>query len=429
MGPRIILFSVLALILGPLFLAFAVLENSPSVESSAPADERDAARTKAVLVNLKNALDADFGSGRYVISEAEMNSVQKVARRGLPFVRGRADVSPNSVTLALSVRLPNTLDHLWLNLKILAMISDGHMRIQSVELGSIDVPPTLSLWVLRFAIRAAVGEDVIGMALKGVRRITIHNRAVSIDFSFSSDERRALLAQSKKVFPFLLPLSPPDKARYYYVALVKAAYRGQLPSAGSFIPYLRFALALAERRSEDGNKMQEVQSAILALAIYCGHWRAQYLVGEVITTDLKNHRSRCLNVTLSGRRDLRKHFIISAALEVASRNGMAFAAGEFKELLDSNEGGSGFSFDDLAADRAGIHFTTRVLESIGGKNRGKKLSEKLNSEADIFPDLSRLPESRSAVIFKREFENIDSARYKKVLALIDQNIKDLQFHR
>ena len=46
---------------------------------------------------------------------------------------------------------------------------------------------------------------------------------------------------------------------------------------------------------------------------------------------------------------------------MASSGGAAFSAGEYKELLDSNPYGSGFSFDDLAADRAGIRFAARLL--------------------------------------------------------------------
>ncbi|MGB7405054.1 MAG: hypothetical protein WA906_05150, partial [Pacificimonas sp.] len=68
--------------------------------------------------------------------------------------------------------------------------------------------------------------------------------------------------------------------------------------------------------------------------------------------------------TLGGRRDLAMHFILSAAL--ATRDaGLGQALGEWKELADSLPGGSGFSFVDLAADRAGTRLAMVLLDEDG----------------------------------------------------------------
>src|SRR5262249_40587622 len=54
--------------------------------------------------------------------------------------------------------------------------------------------------------------------------------------------------------------------------------------------------------------------------------------------------------TMHGRHDLAQHFWVSAALTALWGAKQAEAAGVLKEWLDSAEGGSGFSFADLAAD-------------------------------------------------------------------------------
>ena len=54
---------------------------------------------------------------------------------------------------------------------------------------------------------------------------------------------------------------------------------------------------------------------------------------------------------LAGRQDLAKHFAISAAISAHSGAPLADAIGLYKELEDAR-GGSGFSFDDLAAEPA-----------------------------------------------------------------------------
>jgi hypothetical protein len=67
------------------------------------------------------------------------------------------------------------------------------------------------------------------------------------------------------------------------------------------------------------------------------------------------------HIMLGGRQDLRLHFIVSLGIKVIADSGISFAAGEFKELLDALSGGSGFSFADLAADRAGPTLNGRSL--------------------------------------------------------------------
>ena len=64
--------------------------------------------------------------------------------------------------------------------------------------------------------------------------------------------------------------------------------------------------------------------------------------------------------TLLGRRDLAQHFFVSGYLTATMGAEAANAAGVAKELVDANTT-SGFSFADLAADRAGVRFADGVM--------------------------------------------------------------------
>ena len=66
--------------------------------------------------------------------------------------------------------------------------------------------------------------------------------------------------------------------------------------------------------------------------------------------------------TMLGRRDLAQHFVLSAFLAANSGTQAAEAAGLAKEVVDA-QGPSGFSFTDIAADRAGIRFAGSVSRS------------------------------------------------------------------
>lgn len=136
--------------------------------------------------------------------------------------------------------------------------------------------------------------------------------------------------------------------------------------------------------------MKELHTAFLALAVYCGELKLESLVGAVVPDALRAQASRCGAVTLVRRVDLRQHFIVSVAFKIASDSGRALAVGEFKELLDANRGCSGFSFDDIAADRAGIRFA-KILAAKAGDPAIRDRLLKLSAEAPFSPSVEDLP--------------------------------------
>ena len=119
------------------------------------------------------------------------------------------------------------------------------------------------------------------------------------------------------------------------------------------------------------------------------------------------------------------HFLYSAGITLATQQGIGIAAGEFKELLDSGNSGSGFSFADLAADRAGIQFVTVATASEAAARQLQTKVVASNSEEDFFPDISGLVEGLSEEQFRQQYGSAESERYRKQVALIDQRIERL----
>jgi hypothetical protein len=128
--------------------------------------------------------------------------------------------------------------------------------------------------------------------------------------------------------------------------------------------------------------------------------------------------------TMLGRGDLAQHFFLSGYLTATMGADAARAAGVTKELVDAH-GASGFSFADLAADRAGVRFAEGLL--------GNQL--KLNSIAQGFsagafmPAIDNLPEGLTAVEVAAQFGSKGDARFRKLLGAIDQRIKLLPPYR
>lgn len=131
-------------------------------------------------------------------------------------------------------------------------------------------------------------------------------------------------------------------------------------------------------------------------------------------------------VTLAGRTDFPQHFTISAALAATAGSPLSNAVGLYKEVDDSRRG-SGFSFNDIAADRAGTRFG-EVATSGNGAARQQVLARGLR-ETDLIPDVRDLPEFMAEPEFLKCFGGIGAPPYRKMMADIEQRISALALYR
>jgi hypothetical protein len=175
------------------------------------------------------------------------------------------------------------------------------------------------------------------------------------------------------------------------------------------------------------NPVEENKAGLLALAIYLGSANFNSVVGAIDKETLRICKSSGSHIVLANRSDLRLHFIYSAALKVISSSELSFTLGEFKELLDSQKGGSGFSFSDLAADRAGIRFAELALDSSGAL-RIQRMAADLTQEEVFLPSISGLPEEIPQHLFEKR-GGIESDYYRKYLAIINVRIDKLTLYK
>lgn len=130
-------------------------------------------------------------------------------------------------------------------------------------------------------------------------------------------------------------------------------------------------------------------------------------------------RPRPLTLTLHGRHDLAQHFAISAALAAWAGEPLANTIGLDKEVDDAR-GGSGFSFADLAADRAGTRFGELAV------HRPTHLANILSGGVDaLMPPIDGLPEHLMSDEFARRFGTVGSPAYQGVVAEIERRIAAL----
>jgi hypothetical protein len=120
-------------------------------------------------------------------------------------------------------------------------------------------------------------------------------------------------------------------------------------------------------------------------------------------------------MTLRGREDWPRHFCLSAALAVLEHPLVSDAGGLMKEQMDALSRGSGFSFGDLAADRAGVRFAEAATSS---EDAARAVRARLVAGAtvdDIFPPVADLPENLTVEQFRLKYEGVGSPRYRQAL--------------
>jgi hypothetical protein len=143
----------------------------------------------------------------------------------------------------------------------------------------------------------------------------------------------------------------------------------------------------------------------------------------------RQRRLRVLgNPTLKGRPDWLYHFAVSAALAALTGPAAAEAAGLYKELRDA-EGGSGFSFADLAADYSGVFFARTLLAP--GPDAGRELTRIAEGfrGAALLPETSDLKEGLSRAELERRYGGPDDERFRRACAAVRRRVERLPAFR
>jgi hypothetical protein len=212
--------------------------------------------------------------------------------------------------------------------------------------------------------------------------------------------------------------------------LDRAVADGVLPRQGSALPYIAFALEHAHvlgNRLDGGPDAAELRAALFALAIYCGDPAFGTVVGVELSAKRRGAANGCLGTALAGRADLRQHFVVSAGLKAATSASTAFGIGELKELIDSGPDGTGFSFDDMAANLAGARFAETVLALPPAD--WPALAALLEDEAAVMPKIDDLPAGLTEGAFEARFGDVESPAYRAIIAEIEARLAALPLHR
>lgn len=419
---------LLLLLLTPLFLLLALSASSPCVLEPQAADTAAAIRAKQLALQLRHDIGSNLPEASLTISQHDINGLLAIAMRGTKRFTGRVNVTPWTIEAAAAFHVPENPLGAYLNIRFGVEPSHAGLRLSHLAIGSLRFSGETALRLGELLLNILAGNELGSQLRHSVKSVDIHDTEITVVYRPIPDlkDRLALVKQrAKAVRDNLALLGDPAVVRIYYRELCDFGRTARQAKNVSLGYYLSSAFTLAAKRTQllGTEPVEENRAALLALAIYLGSERFEPLVGKVRTENDAACQAYADNITLAQRKDLRLHFIYSAAFKLMADSGVSFALGEFKEMMDSGRGGSGFSFVDLTADRTGIRFAETALDTRGGARRLQENAAGLVDESRFFPALTGLPEDIPQAEFDRRYGGIDGPLYQRYIRDIDGRIR------
>ena len=400
-----------ALAVSMLLLALAVglaVQRQPLVQPLTPLTPEDIARAMELLRQQDPRRPGLPDLRSAVLAERDVDLLlREASRRGLP-VAARLAFQPGRATVRASA--PLGMLGLWLNTEADLRPGTGLPRVERLRVGDLPLPGWLGDRVLRAAVARLADTDSGRLVLGTLREVEFGNQEVRFNYVWRPELADRLRTN-------LLP--PPEQARLKVHAERLAALTAAHPTATvSLAELLPPMFTLAESRSAAGeDAVLENRAALLALA-FLANGRG---LGVLVPAATGWAQPRLLRVTLAGRDDFPQHFLISALLALEGGGRLADAIGVYKEVRDSR-GGSGFSFNDMAANRAGTRFGLLAAQ----RPRAVQAAVARGVvEADFMPDVADLPEFMTETEFLRRYGGVGAPAFEEAMARIESRLDAL----
>lgn len=323
--------------------------------------------------------------------------------------RWTLELGADRLRLRGSLRLPDNPFGDWLNLELQARQTQGLPQLEAATLGRLPLPVPLVTWLLEQFIEQQGLSGWRALGTVAVQRVQLRPRRIDIVYAWGPDAPARVLAS-------LLPEREHARLREYAARLATLAASAPDAAPLPLSAVLPPMFELARARSAAGQDAAlENRAALLVLGMVANGIG----LGTLLPERRAELAARPIRLTLAGRSDFPQHLLVSATLAAESGTPLADLIGLYKELSDARSG-SGFSFNDMAANRAG----TRLGElAVGAPARLQQRLSAIASEYELLPDVSDLPEFMGEAEFRRRFGGPGTPAYRRMMDDIEGRLE------
>ena len=326
----------------------------------------------------------------------------------------------NKLTFNITATLPNNRLGKYLNITIRFGIEENAPlpSITKFKAGKLMIPAKLAETFLEFGIKHSGLDNYFILATKPIKYINISSEKLTI--SYISSVQTLITARN-----VLTRTDNTPELNIYEKQIIDIIKQHDPNWRLSLAELLKPLFATAYQQSTLDTAITENRLVIMAVNDYVNKKAAKELLP---ITSPEAIQGKHYSAFLYKRIDLAQHFIGSAALTASGNNQVAKVLGEDKELNDAKRG-SGFSFIDLAADKAGTRFGEIATSNPETAKDLQLFMSQIRDYSDFMPDPRDLPEKMTETEFIARFGSIQSPAYQTMVKSIDERIATMSLYQ
>ena len=429
-------FYILFLSLTLLFaLIFFALQSSPHIQAVHQIDASFADENKKILQNIVQTIKSKKQPVSLSFTQNEIDGLSALGHRAIPQLTSNVVLIEGTGLFRFSFELPLPSPIRFLNVDLTLNSSQTGLELDTAYVGSIPIPGDWLIAIGQLVSNTYIEKEFGTSLSKIVTKVEISPASLQLSIQVPQSLNTNNKSAKESLFALrdqLAIFGDVNDIRFYHQSLLDFIETNP-PNKKSLAAYIAHTFSTAKKRGDVSSKQAaENKAALTALALYFGDEKFELLIGNVSSFSPKQafqRRKLQRIVTLRGRVDIQKHFIYSVALQIFGTSYASDAIGELKELLDSNKGGSGFSFADLMADRAGTRLAMIATQSNHSALLVQKRLANIKNESAIIPTIANLPEGITQQAFKQHYQNVQSENYIAMLNHIDEQLLLLPVYR
>ena len=413
------------------------LQSSPHIQPKHHIDANSAAENQRIVQRLIQSVKSEEQLIHLKATQSELHGLSAFGHRAVSQLTSDIILFQNSALIKFSIELPFPDFVKYLNVEVMLIASKQGLDLDKVTIGNLALPGNglikMAEWLANVYVKDEFGTELLSM----IKSVDITSNQLSVGVVLSENLKDDPLNNKNGLFALrdkLALYGDVEVIRFYYQSLVETIEQSE-DLKFSFAEYIGFTFGLAKQRHLAGiteSPTEENRAALMALVLYFGTDKFELLVGDISKLSTKQIQQRNIlrsRVKLRKRVDIQKHFIYSVALQLFGTSTASNAIGELKEFLDSNRGGSGFSFADLMADRAGTRLAMLATNSDESALKVQKFLADIIDETLLLPELTGLPEGISQQAFELYYRDINSKIYSEMLDNIDQQLQTIPVYK
>lgn len=402
--------ALLVVALGLVVLLTGAFEAQPLVAAPRTLDSMDSERVRHLVRpdSLSTGTDASL-----TLSEVEANLVINYLMMKRLGGGAKIDLAPKSLSGEFTLPLPLNPIGEYLNIALQLQEEGGQPRLTHLQMGRLELPVDLDVRMLSGLVSRLITREELPLIQASFRQVQFQDDSMVLVYRWDPE----LIANAGDL---VLDADERRTVGVYYKELVDAVSTRPKTLAN----LLRPMFLLARTHSAEGDPVIENRALLIALGLYAVRGDIGLILPQARTARATNLPW----VTLQKRVDLARHYLVSAAVTASSDSNLSDIIGVYKEWTDSR-GGSGFSFVDLAADRAGTRLGQLATASPAlARQVQDRLAEGV-SDGDLLPPVADLPENMSEETLNKSFGGIGARRYENMTATIERRLDALPLYR